>query len=150
MKGGAREARAPLCCFFCPVFSVAPVVSVPVLCDQVDDINEVHELDPVHQVDHKDELRFCVEVESFCALCGHQPRFYFEFVSFCTLWAPTSCLRRLRVDFGRLRVDLSLPNAIRILKFLIHWFWNSRRSKVIVTYNIIIGNSDVSALERRY
>ena len=43
-------------------------VSVSVVCDQVDqgdqivparqvdDIDEVHELDPVHQVDHKDEF----------------------------------------------------------------------------------------------
>ena len=50
-----------------PFYSVAPVASVAVLCDQedqvvpshqVDDIDEVHELDPVHQVDHKDEHTF--------------------------------------------------------------------------------------------
>ena len=42
---------------------VFPVSVVSVVCDQVDqvvpayqdDIDEVHELDPVHQVDHKDE-----------------------------------------------------------------------------------------------
>ena len=41
--------------------------------NQVDDIDEVHELGPVHQVDHKDERcddigRFCVEVVCFCGL----------------------------------------------------------------------------------
>ena len=44
--------------------AVVSVASVSVLCDQddqvvpahqVDGINEVHELDPIHQVDHKDE-----------------------------------------------------------------------------------------------
>ena len=45
--------------------AVVSVVSVSAVCDQVDqvvpahrvdDINEVYELDPVHQVDHDDEF----------------------------------------------------------------------------------------------
>ena len=65
-KGGAREARAPYVFAVNAVASVL-VVSVSVVCDQVDqvvpahqvdDIDEVHELDPVHQVDHKDEYGF--------------------------------------------------------------------------------------------
>ena len=59
-KGGATRASP----FAVPVPGVVSVVSVSVVCDQddhvvpahqVDDIDEVHELGPVHQVDHKDE-----------------------------------------------------------------------------------------------
>ena len=51
-----------------PAVASVLVVSVSVVCDQVDqvvpahqvdDIDEVHELDPVHQVDHKD-ADFCI------------------------------------------------------------------------------------------
>ena len=47
---------------------VQPVDDIDV--QPVDDIDEVHQLDPVHQVDHKDERcddigRFCVEVVCF-------------------------------------------------------------------------------------
>ena len=60
------------------VSQVAPV-------QEVDDINEAHQLDPVHQVDHKDELWgdpgrtfgvFFFEIITCCALVG--PIFIFS------------------------------------------------------------------------
>ena len=72
--------------------------SVSVMCDQddhvvpahqVDDIDEIHEPDPVHQVDHKDDsgrfsveiVRFCVDVGRFCVEIDRSPSILVVFAS---------------------------------------------------------------------
>ena len=65
--------------FFFVVSMDAGVSVVPVLCDQfgrvvpahlVDDADEAYRMDPLHQVDHKDEFtgRFCIVFASFWAV----------------------------------------------------------------------------------
>ena len=62
-RGRALRSR-PLVFFAAAVVDVAS--GVYAVCDQVtqmvpvqmDDIDEVHQLDPVHQIDHKDEHTF--------------------------------------------------------------------------------------------